>query len=122
MDACMIAPTKIIAGLGMSLGIQVLCCPGATGSCLASQTLPLVLLVVSMRALREPDASHTSTVMHAGDYKTQFHAKAATMADALINGPHGFGFLHVKAVDDTGHDRAVPMKVGGTLPPLALPP
>jgi len=31
MKACMIAPTKIIAGLGMSLGIEVLHCPGATG-------------------------------------------------------------------------------------------
>lgn len=31
MEACMVAPTKIIAGLGMSLGIRVLQVPGTTG-------------------------------------------------------------------------------------------
>jgi hypothetical protein len=65
-----------------------------------------------------PRLGQESTVMLAGDYKTQFHAKAAAMGDALINGSHDFGFLHVKAVDDTGHDRAVPMKVKLHSPPL----
>ena len=46
-----------------------------------------------------------------GDYKTQFHAKAAAIADALAGDCYDFGFLHVKAVDDTGHDRAAAMKV-----------
>ncbi len=32
MRACMLAPTKIIAGLGMSLGIDRLSAPGATGA------------------------------------------------------------------------------------------
>ena len=31
LRACMVAPTKIIAGLGMSLGMQCLDVPGATG-------------------------------------------------------------------------------------------
>lgn len=31
LAACMVAPTKIIAGLGMSLGIHVLQVPGTTG-------------------------------------------------------------------------------------------
>jgi len=31
MKACMVAPTKIIAGLGMSLGMHLLEVPGATG-------------------------------------------------------------------------------------------
>ena len=31
LRACMVAPTKIIAGLGMSLGIEVLAVEGATG-------------------------------------------------------------------------------------------
>ena len=31
LRACMVAPTKIIAGLGMSLGIEVLEAPGTTG-------------------------------------------------------------------------------------------
>lgn len=32
LRACMLAPTKIIAGLGMSLGIDRLTAPGATGA------------------------------------------------------------------------------------------
>ena len=35
MRACMIAPTKIIAGLGMSLGMHYLTVPGATGAVLS---------------------------------------------------------------------------------------
>lgn len=31
MRGCMVAPTKIIAGLGMSVGVEVLDAPGATG-------------------------------------------------------------------------------------------
>ena len=31
LRACMVAPTKIIAGLGMSLGADILDVPGATG-------------------------------------------------------------------------------------------
>ncbi len=48
-----------------------------------------------------------------GDYRTQFHAKAAAVAEALTEGRHDFVFLHVKAVDDTGHDRQPAQKVGG---------
>ena len=36
MRACMVAPTKIIAGLGMSLGIDRLHAPGTTGKTLTS--------------------------------------------------------------------------------------
>lgn len=43
------------------------------------------------------------------------------MADALISGACDFAFLHVKAVDDTGHDRAAALKVGATISlPLAV--
>lgn len=47
----------------------------------------------------------------AGDYKTSFRAKAEAISEALIGGSYKFGFLHVKAIDDTGHDRAVALKV-----------
>lgn len=47
----------------------------------------------------------------AGDYRTQFHAKAAAIADALARDSYDFGFLHVKAVDDTGHDKLLALKV-----------
>ena len=47
----------------------------------------------------------------AGDYRTQFHAKAETLSKALASGQYDFGFLHVKAVDDTGHDQQPVLKV-----------
>ena len=53
-----------------------------------------------------------------GDYRTQFDKKAAAAADALISGSAEFVFLHIKAVDDTGHDRQPVLKVhcrGGQL-------
>eukprot|EP00884_Botryococcus_braunii_P022159 jgi/Botrbrau1/8627/Bobra.0196s0021.2 len=77
LRACMVAPTRIIAGLGLSLHIHQLEAPGATG-----------------------------------DYRTSFQSKAATLAHALSHAAYNFGFLHVKAVDDTGHDRASVLKVG----------
>ncbi len=46
-----------------------------------------------------------------GDYFSALHAKADTIAQALTEGGYSFGLLHVKAVDDTGHDRMVAMKV-----------
>ncbi|CAL8468172.1 g7711 [Coccomyxa elongata] len=76
LRACMVAPTKIIAGLGMSLGVDCLSVPGATG-----------------------------------DYRTQFHKKTEAIASALTDGGYRFGMLHVKAVDDTGHDRQAVLKV-----------
>ncbi len=44
------------------------------------------------------------------------------MSEALAAGGYGFAFLHVKAVDDTGHDRDTALKVlplGNTPAPLA---
>ncbi|KAK6913451.1 2,3-bisphosphoglycerate-independent phosphoglycerate mutase [Dillenia turbinata] len=96
---CMVAPTKIIAGLGLSLGIDILEAPGATG-----------------------------------DYRTLLTSKATAIADALsaplkpcpsifIPGEdehkpgrsdgYDFGFLHIKAIDDAGHDKATIFKVKG---------
>jgi 2,3-bisphosphoglycerate-independent phosphoglycerate mutase len=95
----MVAPTKIIAGLGMSLGIDILEAPGATG-----------------------------------DYRTLLTSKATAIANALsaplnpcpnvfVPGEDGhkpgrsdgydFGFLHIKAIDDAGHDKATMFKVRG---------
>jgi Metalloenzyme superfamily len=64
------------AGLGMTLGMEWLPAPGATGS-----------------------------------YDSAFHAKAAAICDAVINKGFQFGFCHVKAVDDCGHDRLWGLKV-----------
>lgn len=72
----MIAPTCIIAGLGMSLGFDLVKAPGATG-----------------------------------DYHTNLLSKAETALAMLATGDYDFGFVHVKAVDDAGHDRDVVKKV-----------
>ncbi|KAI8071678.1 2,3-bisphosphoglycerate-independent phosphoglycerate mutase-domain-containing protein [Gongronella butleri] len=71
----MIAPTCIIAGIGMTAGMDLLHVPGATG-----------------------------------DYHTDFNAKARA-AIANIQQHYDFGFLHLKAVDETGHDRDANLKV-----------
>lgn len=47
-----------------------------------------------------------------GSYDSHFASKAATAAAALVSGGYDFVMLHVKAVDDTGHDRMLSMKVG----------
>ncbi|KAL6587603.1 hypothetical protein OROMI_000581 [Orobanche minor] len=99
LKPCMVAPTKIIAGLGLSLGIDILEAPGATG-----------------------------------DYRTLLTSKATAIAKALsaplgmcpnifVPGedehkpgqPDGydFGFLHIKAIDDAGHDKASTFKAKG---------
>ncbi|VFQ70593.1 unnamed protein product [Cuscuta campestris] len=96
---CMVAPTKIIAGLGLSLGVDILEAPGATG-----------------------------------DYRTILTSKATAIANALsaplqscpnffvpgedehkpgISDGYDFGFLHIKAIDDAGHDKASVFKVRG---------
>ncbi|KAF7729468.1 hypothetical protein EC973_004448 [Apophysomyces ossiformis] len=74
LQSFLIAPTCIIAGLGMTAGMHILTVEGATG-----------------------------------DYHTNFKAKADAAVQSLKN--HDFGFLHIKAVDDAGHDRNVPLKV-----------
>ena len=76
-----IAPTAIIAGLAMCCGLTVLPCPGATG-----------------------------------DYHTDLSCKAELAATALTReggaeDDFSFGFVHVKAVDDAGHDRSVQRKL-----------
>ena len=80
LRACMVAPTKIIAGVGMTLGIDVLSCPGATG-----------------------------------DYHSDLSAKARVIAAALAesgsDGSYDLGFLHVKAIDDAGHDGNLALKI-----------
>lgn len=75
MKAFMIAPTCIIAGLGLSLQMDVLQAPGATG-----------------------------------DYHTDLQSKAKTAIEAFASPMYDFGFIHIKAVDDAGHDRDLEKK------------
>lgn len=46
-----------------------------------------------------------------GDYHTNFQAKTNAAVENLTQGKYDFGFLHIKAVDDAGHDRNVNLKV-----------
>eukprot|EP00742_Colponemidia_sp_Colp-10_P007098 GILJ01007621.1.p1 GENE.GILJ01007621.1~~GILJ01007621.1.p1 ORF type:complete len:464 (+),score=62.91 GILJ01007621.1:43-1392(+) len=88
LHAFMIAPTAIIAGLGLSVDMKLVKVKGATG-----------------------------------DYHTDLLAKAQGAVTLLTGGsvqddngnetagPFDFGFVHVKAVDDAGHDKNVQAKV-----------
>ena len=81
-----VAPTAIIAGLAESIGMEVKRVEGATG-----------------------------------DYRTDVSAKGAEAVRLLTGeggdaggeheGEYTFGFVHVKAVDDAGHDKSLTRKV-----------
>lgn len=75
--SAMVAPTKIIAGLGMCASMDVVTVPGTTG-----------------------------------DYRTLFHRKAEAVAKLMLSERYDFVFLHVKAVDDAGHDKNLRLKLG----------
>eukprot|EP00002_Diphylleia_rotans_P033821 TRINITY_DN7228_c0_g1_i1.p1 TRINITY_DN7228_c0_g1~~TRINITY_DN7228_c0_g1_i1.p1 ORF type:complete len:443 (-),score=62.61 TRINITY_DN7228_c0_g1_i1:1490-2818(-) len=74
----MIAPTAIIAGLGLCLGLDRIIVPGTTG-----------------------------------DYHTNVDAKGAKAVEILCDqsSPYDFAFVHIKAVDDAGHDKNLPLKI-----------
>lgn len=77
LSSFLIAPTKIIAGVGRTVGLPVHMVPGATG-----------------------------------DYRTDYSAKANAVVERMTTREPGacggwlydLGVLHIKAVDDAGHD------------------
>ncbi|XP_054785463.1 uncharacterized protein LOC129291997 isoform X1 [Prosopis cineraria] len=96
---CMVAPTKIIAGLGLSLGIDILEAPGATGD---YRTLLTSKAIVIAKALSAPLQS-CPQVFVPGEVEHR----------AGRSEGYDFGFLHIKAIDDAGHDKATVLKVKG---------
>lgn len=99
LQSCMVAPTKIIAGLGLSLGIDILEAPGATGD---YRTLLTSKATAIARALSAPlQPCPLVFVPGEDDHK-------AGREDG-----YDFGFLHIKAIDDAGHDKASFLKVRG---------
>ncbi|KAG0879602.1 hypothetical protein G6F16_000029 [Rhizopus arrhizus] len=70
------SPTCIIAGIGMTLGMDLLKVPGATG-----------------------------------DYSSDFNAKAQSCIKNITSNEYDFGFCHLKAVDEAGHDKDVTKKI-----------
>ncbi|XP_018485082.2 uncharacterized protein LOC108855703 [Raphanus sativus] len=96
---CMVAPTKIIAGLGMSLGIDILEAPGATGD---YRTLLTSKAVAIANALSAPLNPCPNVFVPGEDGHKQGRSEG-----------YDFGFLHIKAIDDAGHDKATMFKVKG---------
>lgn len=94
---CMVAPTKIIAGLGLSLGIDILDAPGTTGD---YRTLLTNKAVAIAKALAAPLAPPPNVFVPGEEETKPGHADG-----------YDFGFLHVKAIDDCGHDKAMKLKV-----------
>ncbi|KAF5203142.1 2,3-bisphosphoglycerate-independent phosphoglycerate mutase [Thalictrum thalictroides] len=94
---CMVAPTKIIAGLGLSLGIDILEAPGATGD---YRTLLTSKATAIAKALSAPEQPCPHVFVPGED-----HHKPGR-----VDG-YDFGFLHIKAIDDAGHDKASIFKV-----------
>ncbi|EPS70078.1 hypothetical protein M569_04674 [Genlisea aurea] len=96
---CMVAPTKIIAGLGLSLGIDILEAEGATGD---YRTLLTAKSTAIARALSAPLNSCPNIFVPGEDERKPGRS----------NG-YDFAFLHIKAIDDAGHDKASSLKVRG---------
>ncbi|KAJ4825149.1 hypothetical protein Tsubulata_008688 [Turnera subulata] len=96
---CMVAPTKIIAGLGLSLDIDILEAPGATGD---YRTLLTSKSTVIAKALSSPLDSPPNVFVPGEDE----HKPGRTDG-------YDFGFLHIKAIDDAGHDKASVLKLKG---------
>lgn len=99
LKACMVAPTKIIAGVGVSLGIDILEAPGATGD---YRTL-LSSKAEAISAALAPVEGCVPNIIVPGEDEPK---------PGLETG-YDFGFLHIKAIDDAGHDKAVWLKVHG---------
>ena len=110
----MVAPTKIIAGLGISLGIDRLEPEGTTGD---YRTLFHRKAEAVAQALAQGPGAAAGAQRAAGTGAAAAETAApaaAGSADAAGAGatatPYEFAFLHVKAVDDAGHDRLVALK------------
>jgi len=72
----LVAPTAVIAGIGMTFGIEAKPAKGATGY-----------------------------------YDSDFMSKATVALQHITSGQYNFGFLHIKGVDDSGHDGNYKMKL-----------
>lgn len=92
MNAFMIAPTCIIKGLGISVGMDIAEVKGATGGYdsdyYAKCKAALELLFFN---------------------KSDYVEKISSEGDPQQK-EYNFGFLHVKGIDDTGHDKKPELK------------
>lgn len=79
---CMVAPTKIIAGLGLSLGVDILEAPGTTGD---YRTLLTNKATAIAKALAAPLTSPPNVFVPGEEQGKPGYADG-----------YDFGFLHVK--------------------------
>ena len=101
--ACAVAPTKIIAGLALCAGFEVLECARGTGDYRTSLKAKVDAVVDAIKGANEErrrkgEEEHKET----GEAQPQPSSSAS---------PPIFVLLHIKAVDDAGHDRAPFKKV-----------
>lgn len=82
---CMVAPTKIIAGLGLSLGIDILEAPGATGDYRTLLTSKATAMAQALSAPVQP----CPRVFVPGEDDPK---------PGRVDG-YDFGFLHIKVVN-----------------------
>ncbi|KAI4387854.1 hypothetical protein MLD38_000247 [Melastoma candidum] len=94
----MVAPTKIIPGLGLSLDINILQAPGATGD---YRTLLTSKASAIASALSAPLNASPNVFVPGKDDKQDWQSG------------YDFGFLHIKAIDDAGHEKATIFNVKG---------
>lgn len=122
LHSFMIAPTAIIAGLGMCIGLGACRCHEVCITRRADKNMPFLDIV------KVPGAT--------GDYHTDIDAKGRAVVENIVKdgtlaapacfycdlflgllyvsqgrAEYQFGFCHIKAVDDAGHDRNVGIKV-----------
>ncbi|GLC37821.1 hypothetical protein PLESTB_001480100 [Pleodorina starrii] len=151
MRPCLVAPTKIIAGLGLSFDIDSLDAPGATGSYDSQFHVKAETICDALTGGHRPNTTTTTTTTGTGtsgaagqpqqeqqqqeqqrggggdddaaaregsgadggaqDKQQQHGGGGSGGGGSGRGGGYEFGFVHVKAVDDTGHDRMVQNKV-----------
>ncbi len=93
----MVAPTCIIRGLGVSIGLDVADVAGATGGYDSNYEAKFAAgLELLLRD--ETEWKHTTKVISEGE-------------QPLGPPAYDFCFLHIKGIDDAGHDRKLPMKM-----------
>jgi len=99
--ACAVAPTKIIAGLALCAGFEVLECEGGTGDYRTSLSAKVDAVVGAVKRANEEQRRRGRAGEDEG-------AGGEARAEARPLSPSSpiFVLLHVKAVDDAGHDRA----------------
>ena len=104
---CMVAPTAIIAGLGASVGLELLPCQEATGDYRTNLKAKARVILQAMRN----STQHSGVVSSSASSQSSPTPSSSPALSPSPSSPYEFGFLHIKAVDDAGHDRDARRKI-----------